>query len=155
MTKPTPQQVIEWALEAKLYSMVNRVGKAWVNDIDIEARVSDLVNLAYAAGVASMQAEIDNIKQVEFPKRVDNVAEGWRRKCEKLEAQLDEATDTIDSDAANSTLERIALNNVILDLTSECDQLRAQLARVNPNGLVKDLLIAADLLHERWKAQSN
>lgn len=37
--------------------------------------------------VAALEAELANIKEVEFPKRVANVAEGWRGKCERLEAE--------------------------------------------------------------------
>lgn len=35
-----------------------------------------------------LQSELDNIKEVEFPRRVEYVTEGWRAKCERLQAEL-------------------------------------------------------------------
>lgn len=34
--------------------------------------------------------ELDNIKQVEFPRRVELVAKGWREKVSRLESELEE-----------------------------------------------------------------
>lgn len=39
--------------------------------------------------IQRLQAEIDEIKEVEFPRRVEKVAEGWRGKCERLQAETD------------------------------------------------------------------
>ena len=43
------------------------------------------------AEVERLRAELDNIKQVEFPNRVNKVADGWREKCARLESELDAA----------------------------------------------------------------
>ena len=37
--------------------------------------------------IEQLEAELANIKEIEFPKRVEKVAEGWRGKCETLEAE--------------------------------------------------------------------
>ena len=37
----------------------------------------------------ALRAELDNIKQVEFQRRVEKVAEGWRGKCDRLEKERD------------------------------------------------------------------
>lgn len=50
---------------------------------------------AAAIGVAlqadALQAEIDNIKEVQFDLKVSAVAEGWRGKCERIEKERDAA----------------------------------------------------------------
>lgn len=38
--------------------------------------------------IARLRAEIDNIKQVEFPRRVEKVADGWRNKSDRAEAEI-------------------------------------------------------------------
>jgi len=40
--------------------------------------------------IAKLKAENDDIKQVQFPARVEKVAEGWRTKCDELKRQLAE-----------------------------------------------------------------
>lgn len=39
--------------------------------------------------VQQLQQELDEIKSVEFPRRVEKVAEGWRGKCERLQEYLE------------------------------------------------------------------
>ena len=45
---------------------------------------------ALRAQVTELKSEIDDIKQVQFPARVEKVAKGWRTKCDELKRQRDE-----------------------------------------------------------------
>ena len=45
--------------------------------------------LEAADEIERLRAELDNIKQVEFQRRVEKVAEGWRGKCDRLEKERD------------------------------------------------------------------
>ncbi|NMF98435.1 hypothetical protein GPA27_13675 [Aromatoleum toluolicum] len=38
----------------------------------------------WCLGPCASRAELENVKQVEFPRRVEKVAEGWRKKCDRL-----------------------------------------------------------------------
>ena len=67
-----------------------RYGEPWIYEISgsklfyamfVEAlRLKDVCD--------ALRAEIDNIKEVEFPRKAQAVADGWRAKCERLEAEL-------------------------------------------------------------------
>jgi len=39
--------------------------------------------------IEALQAELHNVKAVEFPARVDKVCEDWRKRAEKAEAQIE------------------------------------------------------------------
>lgn len=70
-----PKEVIEAA---------ERVGQWFA-----ERNVTD-----WCLGPCASRAELENVKQVEFPRRVEKVVEGWRKKCDRLEdenARLREA----------------------------------------------------------------
>ena len=41
------------------------------------------------AQIEALQAELHNVKAVEFPARVDKVCEDWRKRAEKAEAQIE------------------------------------------------------------------
>lgn len=43
--------------------------------------------LKAADRIEQLEAELANIKEIEFPKRVEKVAESWRGKCERLETE--------------------------------------------------------------------
>jgi hypothetical protein len=43
------------------------------------------------ADVRRLTAEIENIRQVEFPKRIENVTAGWKIKCAKAEERATQA----------------------------------------------------------------
>ena len=45
----------------------------------------------------ALRAELDNIKQVEFQRRVEKVAEGWRGKCDRLEKERAELLEALKS----------------------------------------------------------
>lgn len=49
-----------------------------------------------AEEIDALRKEIDHIKQVEFPRRVDKAVAGWRKKCERLEKEADKFGDGID-----------------------------------------------------------
>lgn len=38
----------------------------------------------------ALRAEVIHIKEVEFPRKAQAVADGWRGKCERLEAKIAE-----------------------------------------------------------------
>jgi hypothetical protein len=40
----------------------------------------------WCLGPCASRAELENVKQVEFPRRVEKVVGGWRKKCDRLEA---------------------------------------------------------------------
>ena len=70
------------------------------------------------AEVECLNAELDNIKQVEFTRRVEKVIEGWLKKCDRLTAELADAIDVKNGNGPT------ALSMV----TADRDALRAELA---------------------------
>ncbi len=71
--------------------------------------------VAQSTARAELQAEIDNIKQVEFPKRIANVSENWRKKVEAARAE-GEAKGAAEMRA--SVIEAIAAYRVVHVLSS-------------------------------------
>lgn len=56
------------------------------------ATISELLERLEAAekGRDALRAEVTHIKEVEFPRKAQAVADGWRGKCERLEAKIAE-----------------------------------------------------------------
>ena len=44
----------------------------------------------FVAEIERLSAEVAHIKEVEFPRKAQAVADGWRGKCERLEAKIAE-----------------------------------------------------------------
>lgn len=53
--------------------------------------------LEAADEIERLRAELDNIKQVEFQRRAEKVAEGWRGKCDRLEKERAELLEALKS----------------------------------------------------------
>ena len=43
----------------------------------------------FVAEIERLSAEVAHIKEVEFPRKAQAVADGWRGKCERLEAKIE------------------------------------------------------------------
>ena len=67
---------------------------------------------ALQARVAELTAELANTKEVEFPRRVEKVAEGWKTKCEALQARVVELGDELERERiCHAACGVIALSN--------------------------------------------
>lgn len=94
---------------------------------------------ALRADNATLKAELDNIKQVEFPRRVEKVAEGWRGKCERLEDELAAVRELMNNYNLGGWTDALGPMQRAL-------QAEAELAAAHRAGM----LAAADLLQQQW-----
>jgi len=70
------------AIRSKLPDDLYPGSKDW-RESDAAGRIDWLVGM-----YESVNADSDSIIQVEFPLRIEKVAEGWKAKCERLESKL-------------------------------------------------------------------
>lgn len=71
-------------LRAELAVWIRRADKTWYEKVYTDEIATLKVKLDAA------NRELDNVKQVEFPKKCEAVANGWRGKVERLEKKLAE-----------------------------------------------------------------
>ena len=55
----------------------------------------------FVAEIERLSAEVAHIKEVEFPRKAQAVADGWRGKCERLEAKIAEMEQQVPLDAGS------------------------------------------------------
>lgn len=80
----TPQDLID-----DLRSRINTAYAEQVGTESWERRLCVEALEAQADEIERLRAEIDEIKQVEFPLKVRKVADGWRGKVEALKAEIE------------------------------------------------------------------
>jgi hypothetical protein len=78
--------------------------------------------------VADMEAELDDVKQVQFPRKVEAVAAGWATKLAACEKERDELSQRVaDLEASFRNLERYD-TNLLDELRDEAQKAWSQLA---------------------------
>ena len=102
---PASPMLIEKAIDAAI-AMIDRLEGAESDALE-QARLNGMGASREAALLAKLEAaekerdalraELDNIKQVEFQRRVEKVAEGWRGKCDRLEKERAELLEALKS----------------------------------------------------------
>lgn len=121
--------------------------------------------------IARLRGEIDNIKQVEFPRRVDKVADVWRNKCDLAESEITRLRDENEALASNLRGKHATAGATYAHLIAERDRLRDELtaarktnsewlAANGPGGWINDLRdenakLLEDAERYRWLRQQN
>lgn len=71
----------------ELITQLRRDDLSWVAPITTKNKAADALE-SLTQQLAERDAEAAHIKEVEFPRKVEAVAAGWKLKCDALQAQL-------------------------------------------------------------------